>query len=59
MIWLHHVIFSVNFLVPDKEFKELINNYQLTNKELANYFLVTEEFKNSNGSCFKKLFSLK
>lgn len=37
-------IWAVNFLVPDKEFKKLINNYNLSNKELAKYFLVTEEF---------------
>jgi len=37
-------IWAVNFLVPDKEFRELTKDYKLTNEKLAKYFIVTETF---------------
>jgi len=37
-------IWATDFLVPDKEFQELIKDYKLTNEKLAKYLKVTETF---------------
>lgn len=41
---LNAMVWAVNYLVPDTEFKQLITEQQFTDKELASYFRVLGKF---------------